>query len=52
MQLIQLGRGHTKGDIVAWLPDDRVVFAGDLVEYADSAYAGDAYFTQWSRTLG
>ncbi len=51
VQLMQLGRGHTKGDIVAWLPDDRVVFAGDLVEYAATPYAGDAYFTHWPRTL-
>ncbi len=51
VQLMQLGRGHTKGDIVAWLPDDRVVFAGDLVECAATPYAGDAYFTHWPRTL-
>jgi glyoxylase-like metal-dependent hydrolase (beta-lactamase superfamily II) len=51
VQLMQLGRGHTKGDIVAWLPEDRVVFAGDLVEYAATPYAGDAYFTHWPRTL-
>jgi glyoxylase-like metal-dependent hydrolase (beta-lactamase superfamily II) len=51
VQLMQLGRGHTKGDIVAWLPDDRVLFAGDLVEYGATPYAGDAYFTHWPRTL-
>jgi glyoxylase-like metal-dependent hydrolase (beta-lactamase superfamily II) len=51
VQLMQLGRGHTKGDIVAWLPADKVVFAGDLVEYAATPYAGDAYFTHWPRTL-
>ena len=33
VQLIQLGRGHTKGDTVVWLPQDKVLFSGDLVEF-------------------
>src|SRR5574343_2059257 len=32
VQLLQLGRGHTKGDTVVWLPPDKVLFSGDLVE--------------------
>jgi len=51
VQLLQLGRGHTKGDTVAWLPDDRVLFSGDLVEFDATPYAGDAYFSDWPRTL-
>jgi len=31
VQLLQLGRGHTKGDTVAWLPEQRILFSGDLV---------------------
>lgn len=31
VQMIQLGRGHTKGDTVVWLPKDKVLFSGDLV---------------------
>ena len=31
------GRGHTEGDIVAWLPRQKVLFAGDLVEAAGRA---------------
>jgi glyoxylase-like metal-dependent hydrolase (beta-lactamase superfamily II) len=26
-----LGRGHTEGDIGAWLPEQEIVFAGDMV---------------------
>jgi glyoxylase-like metal-dependent hydrolase (beta-lactamase superfamily II) len=51
VQLIQLGRGHTKGDTVVWLPQDRVLFSGDLVEFDATPYAGDAYFQDWPRTL-
>jgi glyoxylase-like metal-dependent hydrolase (beta-lactamase superfamily II) len=42
------GRGHTAGDIVAWLPRGRVLFAGDLVEAQAALYTGDAFHTDWS----
>ena len=51
VQLIQLGRGHTKGDTVAWLPEQKILFSGDLVEFDATPYAGDAYFSDWPRTL-
>lgn len=51
VQLLQLGRGHTKGDIVAWLPSEKVLFSGDLVEFDATPYAGDAYFKDWPQTL-
>lgn len=42
------GRGHTAGDIVAWLPKHKVLFAGDLVEAAAALYTGDAFHFDWS----
>ncbi len=51
VQLLQLGRGHTKGDTVVWLPQDRVLLSGDLVEFDATPYAGDAYFQDWPQTL-
>jgi glyoxylase-like metal-dependent hydrolase (beta-lactamase superfamily II) len=51
VKLLQLGRGHTKGDTVVWLPKDRIMFSGDLVEFDATPYAGDAYFEDWPRTL-
>jgi glyoxylase-like metal-dependent hydrolase (beta-lactamase superfamily II) len=51
VQLLQLGRGHTKGDTVAWLPKERILFSGDLVEFGATPYAGDAYFKDWPATL-
>jgi glyoxylase-like metal-dependent hydrolase (beta-lactamase superfamily II) len=49
--LLQLGRGHTKGDIVVWLPQQRILFSGDLVEAESACYAGDAYLADWPQTL-
>ena len=51
VQLLQLGRGHTKGDTVVWLPQEKILFSGDLVEFDATPYAGDAYFEDWPQTL-
>jgi glyoxylase-like metal-dependent hydrolase (beta-lactamase superfamily II) len=46
-----LGRAHTAGDIVAYVPDANVMFTGDIVEYHSACYCGDAHFTDWPETL-
>ena len=51
VRIMQLGRGHTKGDTVVWLPGERTLLSGDLVEFDATPYAGDAYFKDWPRTL-
>ncbi len=48
VELRYLGRGHTSGDIVIWLPDERILFAGDLVEAQAAPYMGDSYPGEWS----
>ena len=50
VELRHLGRGHTSGDIVIWLPDERILFAGDLVEALAAPYMGDSYPGEWSTT--
>ncbi len=42
------GRGHTAGDICVWLPQQKVLFAGDLVESAAALYTGDAFHFDWA----
>jgi glyoxylase-like metal-dependent hydrolase (beta-lactamase superfamily II) len=51
VDLMHLGRAHTAGDIVAWVPDARAMFTGDIVEYRSACYCGDAHFTDWPGTL-
>ena len=51
VQIIHVGRSHTAGDTVVWLPKERVLFAGDTVEYGATPYCGDAHFTDWPATL-
>jgi glyoxylase-like metal-dependent hydrolase (beta-lactamase superfamily II) len=33
------------------LPQERILFSGDLVEYGATPYTGDAYLTDWPATL-
>ena len=50
LELRYCGRGHTEGDLVAWLPARKVLFAGDLVEAQAALYTGDAFHREWSRS--
>lgn len=45
VELMHVGRGHTKGDIMVWLPEEKILFSGDLVEFGATPYTGDAYLT-------
>ncbi|MCW8920456.1 MAG: MBL fold metallo-hydrolase, partial [Sedimenticola sp.] len=40
VELMHVGRGHTKGDIVVWLPEEKILFSGDLVEFGATPYTG------------
>ena len=51
VQIIHVGRSHTAGDTVVWLPKERVLFAGDTVEFGATPYCGDAHFKDWPGTL-
>lgn len=51
VELLFLGRAHTAGDIVAWVPDAGVMFSGDIVEYRSACYCGDGHFHDWPGTL-
>jgi len=51
VEIFHPGRGHTQGDTVVWLRDEKILFAGDLVEYGATPYCGDAHLTDWPGTL-
>ena len=51
VDLMHLGRAHTAGDIVINVPDQNVMFTGDIVEYHSACYCGDGHFADWGDTL-
>ncbi|HVR28564.1 MAG TPA: MBL fold metallo-hydrolase [Thermoanaerobaculia bacterium] len=50
IQLHFLGRGHTAGDVVVFLPEEKIVFTGDLLVQGPS-YMGDGFADEWIATL-
>jgi glyoxylase-like metal-dependent hydrolase (beta-lactamase superfamily II) len=51
IDMMQLGRAHTAGDMVVYVPDQNVMFTGDIVEYHSACYCGDGHFHDWPETL-
>ncbi len=47
----QPGYGHTRGDTIAWVEEEKILFSGDLVEYEAGVYTGDAQLAEWPATL-
>lgn len=45
-----LGKGNTEGDIVVYLPEEKIIAAGDLVVYP-VPYAFGSYPSEWVNTL-
>ena len=51
VQIWHPGPGHTRGDTIAWVAEEKVLFSGDLVEYEAGVYTGDAQLAEWPATL-
>ena len=51
VRVIHAGAGHTAGDTIVWVPSQRVLFSGDLVEFEAGVYTGDAHLEAWPATL-
>jgi cyclase len=50
IQIRYMGRAHTDGDVVVFLPTERLIATGDMITSALS-YTGDAFVEEWPATL-
>lgn len=50
IQILFLGRAHTGGDAVVFLPEEKILITGDLLT-AGISYLGDGYPEEWVKTL-
>ena len=50
VDIMHLGRAHTAGDAVIYVPDANVMFTGDIIEYRSACYCGDGHFHDWPAT--
>jgi glyoxylase-like metal-dependent hydrolase (beta-lactamase superfamily II) len=50
VRILYFGRGHTEGDVVVFLPKEKVLVTGDLLTNS-IPFMRDAYPLEWSATL-
>ncbi|OFY66289.1 MAG: hypothetical protein A2Y71_15355 [Bacteroidetes bacterium RBG_13_42_15] len=51
VSLIEKGKGHSESDMIMYLPDDGILFSGDLVFNKNHPYLGDGYPHDWEIKL-
>jgi cyclase len=51
VELMHLGVAHTHGDAIAWLPDERILFTGDICVNGPFNFVGDGDVGKWILTL-
>lgn len=50
VELIHPGRANTAGDVIAWVPDAKLIAAGDIVVHP-FPYATQSYVSEWAAAL-
>jgi glyoxylase-like metal-dependent hydrolase (beta-lactamase superfamily II) len=51
IQIRYLGRGHTRGDSIIYVPEDRIVYLSELFFAEQFLYIDDGYGLDWLKTL-
>jgi cyclase len=51
VELIFVGPAHTTGDVIAWLPDQKVVFTGDIVFHGGHPFLTEGCLANYSAAL-
>ncbi len=51
IELLYSGRGHTDGDIAVWLPEEKILFTGDLYFSGSAGVMRDGFLRDWVVTL-
>lgn len=51
VKLMCYGKGHTESDLILYLPEEKIVFTGDLVFIKMHPYLADGYIEDWKNYL-
>jgi glyoxylase-like metal-dependent hydrolase (beta-lactamase superfamily II) len=52
LQILYLGRGHTAGDSIVFVPQDRIAYLSELYFHEEFPFMADGYGIAWIETLG
>lgn len=51
IQILHLGRAHTRGDTIVFVPGDRIAYLSEVFNFDEFPYIADGYSADWMRTL-
>ena len=51
IQILFLGRAHTRGDTIVFVPEDRIAYLSEVFNFDEFPYISDGYSADWMRTL-
>ena len=51
IRILHLGRAHTRGDSIVFVPGDRIAYLSEVFNFDEFPYTRDSYPSDWLRTL-
>ena len=51
IQILYLGRAHTRGDSIVFVPQDRIAYLSEVFNFDEFPYIADGYSADWMRTI-
>jgi glyoxylase-like metal-dependent hydrolase (beta-lactamase superfamily II) len=51
IQVLYLGRAHTRGDSIVYVPQDRIVYLSEVFSAGQVLFMGDGYGLDWLKTV-
>ena len=51
IRILFLGRAHTRGDSIVYLPEERIAYLGEVFYLDEFPYISDGYSADWLRTI-
>ncbi len=51
IRILHMGRAHTRGDTIVFVPGDRIAFLSEIFNLDEFPYISDGYSADWMKTL-
>ena len=51
IRILHLGRAHTRGDSIVFVPEDRIAYLSEVFDFEEFPYTRDSYPGEWLRIL-
>ncbi len=51
IRVLHMGRAHTRGDSIVFVPEDRIVYLSETFNFDEFPYIAEGYSADWMRTI-